>query len=245
MSNFGICLVNMNLIRTSFYNHNIPFDISLPVLVNLDELLLLYDFFGYPGIFLGSFIISILFFLPIPYFPLPLIAAFNENLDPHLIALSGTAGAVAAKMIIFYLAYSGHDIIVRRSKGKTLSLQKLLGKYGWIGALIATVTPFSGNFIYITLGLTRYNPWKFAVAVFVGELLYNEFIVWIGILLGRPFVQRIISEFTNTDNPAAIIIAVSLSTAGIIITLYLLVKINWNKIIGKRFPWTSTDNSNE
>jgi membrane protein DedA with SNARE-associated domain len=214
-------------------------------LVTLDELLLLYDSFGYAGILLMSFIISILFFLPIPYFPVPLIAAFNKNLDPHLIALSGTAGAVAAKMIIFYLAYSGHNIITRKSKGRTMSLQKLLGKYGWIGALVATVMPFSGNIIYITLGLIRYSPWKFAAAVFAGELLYNEFIVWIGVLLGRPFVQRLISEFTNTDNPAAIIIAVILSTAGIIITLYLLVKINWNKIIGKRFPWTSNDNTNE
>jgi membrane protein DedA with SNARE-associated domain len=105
--------------------------------------------------------------------------------------------------------------------------------------------PFSGNIIYITLGLTRYNPWKFAVAVFAGELLYNEFIVWIGVLLGRPFVQRIISEFSNTENPSAIIIAIILSMTGIIVTLYLLVKLNWNKIIGKWFPWTNTDNTNE
>src|SRR5678815_2679284 len=86
-------------------------------------------------------------------------------------------------MIIFYLAYSGHNFIVRKSKGRTMSLQKLLSKYGWIGAFVATIMPFSGNIIYITLGLTRYNPWKFALAVFAGELLYNEFIVWIGVLL--------------------------------------------------------------
>lgn len=225
--------------------NNILFDLSLPVLVTLDELVLLYDYFGYAGILLISFIISILFFLPIPYFPLPLIATFNKNLDPNLIALSGTAGAVAAKMIIFYLAYSGHNFIVRKSKGRTMSLQKLLSKYGWIGAFVATIMPFSGNIIYITLGLTRYNPWKFAVAVFAGELLYNEFIVWIGVFLGRPFVQRIISEFTNTDNPSTIIIAAILSVTGIIVTLYLLVKLNWNKIIGKWFPWTRTDNTNE
>ena len=218
-------------------------------MVTLEDLLPLYDYFGYPGILLVSFIINILFFLPIPYFPLPLLAAFNKNLDPHLISLSGTAGAVAAKMIIFYLAYSGRNIITRKSKGKTLSLQKLLGKYGWIGALVAPVIPFSENLIYITLGLTRYNPQKFAVVVFIGVLLYNEFIVWIGVLLGRPFVDSMISTFTNTDNPAAIIIAVILSIAGILITLYLLIKINWNKIIGKRFPWTNTNtntnNNNE
>ena len=126
-----------------------------------------------------------------------------------------------------------------------MSLQKLLSKYGWIGALVAPIIPFSENFIYITLGLTKYNPWKFAVSLFVGVLLYNEFIVWIGVLLGRPFVQSIISEFTNTDNPTSIIIAIILSSTGILITFYLLVKINWNKVIGNRFPWTRTDNTNE
>jgi membrane protein DedA with SNARE-associated domain len=214
-------------------------------LINLDELVLLYDYFGYPGILLVSFIISILFFLPIPYFPLPLIATFNKNLDPHIISLYGTVGAVAAKMIIFYLAYSGRNIISKKSKGRTLSLQKLVGKYGWIGALVAPIIPFSENFIYITLGLTKYNPWKFAVSVFAGVFLYNEFIVWLGVLLGRPFVQSIISQFTDTSNPTAIIIAIILSIAGVLVTLYLLVKINWNKIIEKRFPWTRTDNSDE
>jgi len=214
-------------------------------LINLDELVLLYDYFGYPGILLVSFIISILFFLPIPYFPLPLIAAFNKNLYPHIISLYGTVCAVAAKMIIFYLAYSGRNIIYKKSKGRTLSLQKLVGKYGWIGALVAPIIPFSENFIYITLGLTKYNPWKFAVSVFAGVFLYNEFIVWLGVLLGRPFVQSIISQFTDTSNPTAIIIAIILSIAGVLVTLYLLVKINWNKIIEKRFPWTRTDNSDE
>ena len=213
-------------------------------MVTLEDLLPLYDYFGYPGILLVSFIINILFFLPIPYFPLPLLAAFNENLNPHLISLSGTAGAVAAKMIIFYLAYSGRNIITRISKGKTISLQKFLGKYGWIGALVAPIIPFSENLIYITLGLTRYSPQKFAIAVFIGVILYNEFIVWIGVLLGRPFVDGMISTITNTNNPAAIIITVILSIVGILTTLYLLIKINWNKIIGKRFPWTNTSNKN-
>ena len=213
-------------------------------MVTLEDLLPLYDYFGYPGILLVSFIINTLFFLPIPYFPLPLLAAFNENLNPHLISLSGTAGAVAAKMIIFYLAYSGRNIITRISKGKTISLQKFLGKYGWIGALVAPIIPFSENLIYITLGLTRYSPQKFAIAVFIGVILYNEFIVWIGVLLGRPFVDGMISSITNTNNPAAIIIAVILSIVGILTTLYLLIKINWNKIIGKRFPWTNTSNKN-
>ena len=207
-------------------------------MITLDELLILYDYFGYPGILLMSFIISILFIIPIPYFPIPLVASFNENLDPHLISLSGTVGAVAAKMIIFYLSYSGRNIIVKRSKGKTLSLQKLLSRYGWIGAFVASVTPISGNLIYITLGLSKYKPWKFATAVFAGELFYNEIIVWTGVFLGRPFAEHILVEATKTASSQNIFLGIIISTASIVIGLYLLVKVNWDKIIGKWFPWT-------
>jgi hypothetical protein len=73
-------------------------------LVALDELLLWMNV-GYGGAFLMSFVIGILFFLPIPYFPVPLIASLIENLNPHLISLSGTTGAVISKMIIFNLSY--------------------------------------------------------------------------------------------------------------------------------------------
>jgi hypothetical protein len=54
-------------------------------LVALDDLLALYEYFGYAGVFFMSFVIGILFFLLIPYFPVPIIASLNENLNPHLI----------------------------------------------------------------------------------------------------------------------------------------------------------------
>ena len=126
-------------------------------MVNIDELLVLYDYFGYAGILLMSFIIAVLFFLPIPYFPIPLIASFNTNLDPHIISLAGTVGAVLGRMIIFYLSYSGHNIITKKTKGRISSLEKLLSKYGWIGAFIAAITPISGSLIYITMALQSIN----------------------------------------------------------------------------------------
>ena len=204
----------------------------------LDDLLALYEYFGYTGVFFMSFIIGILFFIPIPYFPVPLIASLNENLNPHLIALSGCVGAVLSKMIIFYLSYSGRNFVINRSKGKISSLQVLLSKYGWIGAFFAAVTPISGSLIYITLGLSKYSPWKFASAIFAGELLYNEAIIWIGILLGRPAIEQIISAAADTLGFQSIIIWIIVSCTSVAIAVYLLFRIDWNKILGKRFPWT-------
>ena len=213
--------------------------------MSLDELLALYEYFGYTGVFAISFVIGILFFLPIPYFPVPLIASLNENLNPHLISFSGCMGAVSSKMIIFYLSYSGRNFIANKSKGKIMSLQVFLSKYGWIGAFIAAATPISGNLIYITLGLSKYRPWKFATALFAGELLYNEVIVWAGIFIGRPAIERIISYAIETASLQTIILWVLFSFASIVIALYLLIRVDWNKTIGKWFPWTTSTALND
>jgi membrane protein DedA with SNARE-associated domain len=136
--------------------------------------------------------------------------------------------------------------MVNRSKGKISSLQVLLSKYGWIGAFFAAVTPISGSLIYITLGLSKYNPWKFASAIFAGELLYNEAIIWIGILLGRPAIERIITAAAGTLGFQSITVWIIVSCTSVAIAVYLLLRVDWNKFLGKRFPWTisnvTTDN---
>jgi membrane protein DedA with SNARE-associated domain len=122
-------------------------------------------------------------------------------------------------------------------------LQKLLSKYGWLGAFVASITPLSGNVIYISLGLTKYNPWKFVTAVFAGEFFYNEIIVSTAVFLGRPFVERIILEITTNQINFIIEAVISIGIVGI--TLYLLLKLDWVKLIGKRFPWTVTDDNDD
>jgi len=70
------------------------------------------------------------------------------------------------------------------------------------------MTSLSGNVIYISLGLTKYNPWKFVTAIFASELFYNQLIVSTAVFLERPFVEHIILE-TTTNQINFIIEAVS------------------------------------
>ena len=100
-------------------------------MVNIDEIFAFYDDFGYLGILLISFVGSIIVFIPIPYFPVLVTAAFNKQLDPHILALSSAIGAVIAKMIIFYVSYYGRNILSTTTKRRILPLQRLLRKYGW------------------------------------------------------------------------------------------------------------------
>jgi hypothetical protein len=53
--------------------------------------------------------------------------------------------------------------------------------------------------------------------------------------LGRPFVERIVLEITTNQINFIIEAIISIGIVGI--TLYLLVKMDWAKLIGKWFPW--------
>ena len=193
---------------------------------------------GYIGILIISFVGSLIPFIPIPYFPLLITASFNSNFNPHLIALISAAGTVAAKTIIFFISYYGRKVLSDQTKNRMLPLQNLVSRYGWPGAFVAALTPIPDDLVYIPLGLAKYSPWKFATATFAGKVLMNEAIVWSSIFLGKPFVERIIGE--TTDATWLIVGAIaSIAVLGVIV--YLSLKIDWAKIIGRWFPWALDD----
>jgi membrane protein DedA with SNARE-associated domain len=204
-------------------------------LVSFGDIFALYEGLGYLGVLLVSFIGSIIVFIPVPYFPVLVTATLNRNLDPHVIALSSAVGAVAAKMIIFYGSYYGRNILSSKTKKRIMPLQRLLGKYGWVGAFTASLTPIPDDLVYIPLGLAKYNPWKFATAVFAGKLILNEMIVAGTIFVGRPFVDILSSEEVN---PLYLVTAAIVSAAVMGLIIYFSLRIDWARIIGKWFPWT-------
>ena len=209
-------------------------------MVSFGDIFALYEGLGYLGVLLISFIGSIIVFIPVPYFPVLVTATLNRNLDPHIIALSSAVGAVAAKMIIFYGSYYGRNILSSKTKKRIMPLQRLLGKYGWAGAFTASLTPIPDDLVYIPLGLAKYNPWKFATAVFAGKLILNEMIVAGTIFIGRPFVDMLSAEEIN---PLYLITAAIVTAAVMGLIIYFSLRIDWSKIIGKWFPWTLNDST--
>ena len=190
----------------------------------------------YLGIVLFSFVLSVIVFIPVPYFPVLMSAALNKNFDPTLIVLCGTIGAVAGKMIIFYGSYYGRKMILSdNTKKRMLPLQRLLSRYGWMGVFIAATTPIPDDIVYIPLGLAKYSPLKFASALFAGKFVLGEVMVMVSIYFGRPFIEYLLAE---TSNPESLITVAAITIAITVVMLYYFIKIDWKKIIGKWFPWT-------
>ncbi len=206
----------------------------------VSQLFEFFNDFGYIGIFLISFVGSIIVFVPIPYFPILITAAFNKQLDPNLICVSSAAGALAAKIIIFYASFYGRSIIKTSTKKRMVPLERLLNRYGWLGAFIAALTPIPDDLVYIPLGIAKYSPWKFATATFSGKLILNEVIVWGAVILGRPFIERY--SGSTSQNPLYLIIGAISAIIILGAILYLFLKIDWGKVIGKWFPWTTLEN---
>jgi membrane protein DedA with SNARE-associated domain len=203
-------------------------------LTSIEDIFAFYDDFGYLGILLISFLGSIIVFVPVPYFPVLVTAAFNQNLDPHLISLFSALGAVIAKLIIFYASYYGRNVLSPKIKGRMIPLQRLLGKYGGMGAFIAAISPIPDDIVYIPLGLAKYSPWKFAISTFTGKFLLNEMIVLGSAYLGKPAIDKLLTGSTSSLSLILITIA-SIIVLGIII--YISLKIDWGKVIGRWFPW--------
>ncbi|HEY7507383.1 MAG TPA: VTT domain-containing protein [Nitrososphaera sp.] len=207
-------------------------------MVNIEDLFPFDPELGYLGILVLSFVFSIIPFIPVPYFPILITAAFNPNFNPHLIALFSSAGIVAAKTIIFFISYYGRAALSDNTKKRMLPLQRVVSKYGWPGAFVAAATPIPDDIVYIPLGLAKYSPWKFATATFAGKMVMNEAIVWSSIFLGRPFVESFLSDTTDTTG---LVIAAVVSIAVLGVIVYYSLKIDWARIIGRWFPWAVDD----
>ena len=213
-------------------------------MISFHDLSSFYSDSGYIGILVISFIGSIIVFIPVPYFPILISSALNKDFDPHMIALSSALGAVLAKIIIFIASYYGRNILSNKTKTKMQPLQKLLSKYGAIGAFLAALTPIPDDLIYIPLGLAKYSAKKFAIATFLGKFIFGEIIVWGTVFLGRPIMEEVLSV-SDASNQLSTIVVTVLTVALLILVLFFTFKVDWSKIIGRWFPWALNEDSDE
>lgn len=188
--------------------------------------------YGYIGIFALSFAASLIVFVPIPYFiPVAVAAIF---LDPNIVSLSSAVGATMAKVIIFRGAYLGRRFLHEDTRQRLRPFEKLVSKYGWIAAFIAAATPIPDDIVYIPLGFTKYSLWRFITATFIGKLTLTLFIAWgarLSVVHIRPFIH------IETD-PVFVIITTVILVAISLVTVFVILRLDWSRILKRWFPWT-------
>ena len=197
---------------------------------------------GYIALSLVSFFGSLIPFIPIPSFVVLATMAVGDQFNIHILAIVGAVTATFAKMIIFYVSYGGGKILSEKTRKRMKPFERLVKKYGGAAAFVAAATPIPDDLIYIPLGLAKYNPKRFFIATLTGKFVLSYIIVltahFVGLSILDPLLENV--ESTSTIYLGMIVFAVILT-----VTVILLLRLDWERILGKLAPWTLDNNENE
>ena len=193
---------------------------------------------GYLGLAIVSFFGSLIPFVPIPSFVLVATMAVGEQFDIHILVIVAALTATAAKQIIFYISYGGRKIISEKTKKRMKPFQKLVKRYGGSAAFVAAATPIPDDLVYIPLGLAKYNPKRFFVATLLGKIVLYYVIVLISHYMGLSLLEPILQDI---EDPLPVYIGIIILGLAMTITVILLLRLNWERILSRVAPWTLED----
>jgi len=214
---------------------------------NIDRHVDLWELFpftpevGYLGLTIVSFFGSLIPFVPIPSFVLVATMAVGEQFDIHVLVLIAALTSTAAKQIIFYVSYGGRKIISEKTKKRMKPFQKLVKRYGGSAAFVAAATPIPDDLVYIPLGLAKYNPKRFFVATLLGKFVLYYVIVLISHYMGLSLLEPVLQ---GIDDPLPVYIGIIALGIAMTVVVILLLRLNWEKILGRIAPWTLDDDDN-
>lgn len=197
---------------------------------------------GYLGLVLVSFFGSLIPFIPFPAFILLGTMSVGDQFNPHILALISAVASTIAKQIIFYLSYGGRKIIAEKTRRRIKPFERLVKRYGAAAAFIAAATPIPDDLIYVPLGLGRYNPLRFFISTLAGKIVLGYAVVFISRGFGLSYIDPLLEQVQNTSTVyigTAVFVA---TTAGVVI---LMLRLNWEKILGKIAPWTLSSERDE
>ena len=193
---------------------------------------------GYLGLAIVSFFGSLIPFVPIPSFVLVATMAVGEQFDIHVLVIVAALTSTAAKQIIFYVSYGGRKIISEKTKKRMKPFQKLVKRYGGSAAFVAAATPIPDDLVYIPLGLAKYNPKRFFVATLLGKIVLYYVIVLISHYMGLSLLEPILQDI---EDPLPVYIGIIILGLAMTITVILLLRLNWERILSRVAPWTLED----
>ena len=169
---------------------SITFEILKPV---IDFVISFISGLGYPGIFLLMIVESAL--IPIPseiIMPFSGFLVSNGTFDPISVVLAGTFGNLVGSILTYYLGIkAGRAFILKY--GKYILFKKshlefteeLFEKYGDKISFFCRLLPAVRTYISLPCGVGKANFVKFSIYTFLGSLIWNSMLTYVGILFGN------------------------------------------------------------
>ena len=190
---------------------------------------------GYLGLVLVSFFGSLIPFVPFPAFILLATMSTTDEFDLNIIAITSAVASASAKQIIFYLSYGGRKIITEQTRKRIKPFERLVKRYGAGAAFVAAATPIPDDLIYVPLGLAKYNPLRFFISTVAGKIVLSYAIVFISRGFGSSYINPLLDKVSDVST---IYIGTAIFVAMITGVVILMLRLNWERVLGRVAPWT-------
>ena len=197
---------------------------------------------GYLGLGLVNFFGSLIPFIPLPGFLLLASMSIGDQFNIHLLVLISALTATVAKQIIFYISYEGRHILNEKTRKRMRPFERLVKRDGAAAAFFAAATPIPDDLVYVPLGLAKYNPKRFFIATLTGKIVLSYAIVLISHNLGTSLIDPFLEQVTDVTTVYIGIIIFGAMMTGVVI---LLLRLDWQKILGRFAPWTLDENNDK
>jgi membrane protein DedA with SNARE-associated domain len=171
------------------------------------------------SVLFGSFLLNLIPFASPSNLLIASNAALLVDADPLTLGFLVALGSASAKLIQYAVTFFVGGLLSEQRRKRLNEVSSKLGKWAFLTLFIASATPVPDEPVIIPLGLMKYNPAKFCLAIFLGKIL----ITTLGAYLGQ-FGQGALSSIITQE--ALIILSIILT---ITITIILL-KIDITKI---------------
>ena len=197
---------------------------------------------GYLILALVNFFGSLVPFVPLPGFLFLATMSVGNEYDLHVLALVSAITATVAKQIIFFVSFGGRKIMTEKTRKRMRPFERLVRRYGAAAAFVAAATPMPDDIIFVPLGLAKYNPKRFFVATLAGKLVLSYVIVFISHYIGLSFIEPFLE---NVDDATPVYIGIAVFAAMMTAVIVVLLKMDWERIMGKFAPWTLDENNKD
>ncbi len=127
-----------------------------------------FEAYGYPGIFLVSFLASATVFLPAP--GVAFVFAMGSVFNPLLVALAAGPGAALGELSGFLAGFSGQAVVEKTAIYERI--QPWVAKYGgWAILVFATIPNPFFDVAGVAAGVAKMPLWRFLVFCWVGKVI--------------------------------------------------------------------------
>ena len=193
------------------------------------------DEIGYLGLALVSFFGSLIPFVPLPSFIFLATMAAGDQFNIHYLVLISAITTTVAKQIIFLISYGGRKMMTDKTRLRMKPFERLVKRYGAAAAFVAAATPIPDDLIYVPLGLARYSPVRFFISTFLGKIVLSYVVVLLSHYFGMTYVEPLLE---NIKDPMVVYVGFVVFAIMMAAAILLLLRLNWEKILGRFAPWT-------